>query len=435
VLTLRAAGLLDVDAGEIVRPGIVRVDGDRIVGIGGDAVGSADRSGIVGSADRSGIVGSADRSGIIGSAEEGEIIDLGESILLPGLMDMEVNLLMGGRGENPGLSQVQDDPPTRVLRAVGNARRTLRAGFTTVRNLGLFVKTGGYLLDVALGKAIDAGWIEGPRVVPAGHAITPTGGHLDPTMFAAFMPGVLELTVEEGIANGVDEIRKAVRYQIKHGAQLIKVCCSGGVMSLTGEAGAQHYSDEELAAIVDEAHRRGLRVAAHTHGAEAVKHAVAVGIDCIEHGFLIDDEAIKMLVHNGTFLVTTRRLAEAMDVSKAPAELQAKAAEMFPKARTSIKAAYEAGVKIAVGTDAPAIPHGRNADELVTLVDWGMPPAAVLRAATVVAADLINVTDRGRLAEGYLADIIAVPGDPLVDIGVTQNVNFVMKGGKVYVNK
>ena len=150
-------------------------------------------------------------------------------------------------------------------------------------------------------------------------------------MFAAFMPGVLELTVEEGIANGVDEIRKAVRYQIKHGAQLIKVCVSGGVMSLTGEAGAQHYSDEELRAIVDEAHRRGLRVAAHTHGAEAVKHAVDCGIDCIEHGFLMDDEAIQMLVDNDRFLVTTRRLAEAMDVSKAPKELQDKAAEMFPQ--------------------------------------------------------------------------------------------------------
>jgi imidazolonepropionase-like amidohydrolase len=384
ILTLKAAGLVDVDTGEVIRPGVVRIDGDRIVGIGG--------------------------------APEGEIIDLGDSILLPGLMDMEVNLLMGGRGENPGLSQVQDDPPTRTLRAVGNARRTLRAGFTTVRNLGLFVKTGGFLLDVALGKAI-----------------TPTGGHLDPTMFAAFMPGVLELTIEEGIANGVDEIRKAVRYQIKHGAQLIKVCCSGGVMSLTGEAGAQHYSDDELRVIVDEAHRRGLRVAAHTHGAEAVKHAVDCGIDCIEHGFLMDDEAIQMLVDHDRFLVSTRRLAEYMDVSKAPPELQAKAAEMFPKARTSIKAAYEAGVKIAVGTDAPAIPHGKNADELVTLVDWGMPPAAVLRAATVVAADLINKSDSlGRLAEGYLADIIAVPGNPLEDIGVTRNVNFVMKGGKVY---
>src|SRR6202030_2213853 len=151
-------------------------------------------------------------------------------------------------------------------------------------------------------------------------------------------------------------------------------------------------------------------------------------------GFLIDDEAIAMLVEHGTFLVTTRRLAEAMDVSKAPPELQDKAAEMFPKARTSMKAAYEAGVKIAVGTDAPAIPHGKNADELVTLVEWGMPPIAVLRAATVVAADLINKPDRGRLAEGQLADVIAVPGDPLLDISVTKGVNFVMKGGKVFRN-
>ncbi|GAA3720050.1 metal-dependent hydrolase family protein [Gordonia hankookensis] len=403
MVTLKAAGLVDVDTGELITPGIIRVDGDRIVGIGGEP--------------------------------DGEIIDLGDNILLPGLMDMEVNLLMGGRGERPVYSTVQDDPPTRMLRAVGNSRRTLRAGFTTVRNLGLFVKTGGYLLDVALGRAIDAGWVDGPRVVPAGHAITPTGGHLDPTMFAAFAPHVMELTLEEGIANGVDEVRKAVRYQIKHGAQLIKVCVSGGVMSLTGAPGAQHYSFDELCAIVDEAHRRGLRVASHTHGAEAVKQAVKAGIDCIEHGFLMDDEAIEMLVANDSFLVPTTRLADAMDVSHSPPELQAKAAEMFPKARISVKKAYDAGVKIAVGTDAPAIPHGKNADELVALVERGMPPSAVLRAATATAAELINVEDRGRLAEGLLADIIAVPGNPLTDITVTQDVRFVMKGGKVFVQK
>ena len=402
---LRAARLLDVTAGEVVTPGELLIDGERIAQVQP------------------------------GAAPNGaEVIDLGDVTLLPGLMDMEVNLLLGGPDHRDPLVAVQDDPAVRTLRAVANARRTLRAGFTTVRNLGLFIQTGGLLLDVALAKATDLGWIDGPRIVPAGHAITPTGGHLDPTMFQAFAPHVLPLTVEEGIANGISEVRRAVRYQIKHGAKLIKVCASGGVMSHTGPAGAQQYSDEELAAIADEAHRAGLKVAAHAHGDDGIRACLRAGIDCIEHGSLATDETIASMVEHGTFLVPTTYLADAMDVSHAPPELQAKAAEVFPRAKQTISKAIAAGVKIACGTDAPAIPHGRNAHELAALVDRGMTPLQAIRAATLTSAELIDVDDRGRLEAGLLADVIAVPGDPLADITVTQQVCFVMKGGQVFRN-
>lgn len=400
---LRSARMLDVDKGELVEPGDLLIDGERIVEVAPTTVPS-----------------------------DAIVVDLGDLTLLPGLMDMEVNLLLGGPDHRSPLNPVQDDPAVRTLRAVANARRTLQAGFTTVRNLGLFVQTGGLLLDVALKKAIDLGWIEGPRVVPAGHAITPTGGHLDPTMFQAFAPHIMPLTVEEGIANGVSEVRKAVRYQIKHGAQLIKVCASGGVMSHTGPAGAQQYSDEELRAIADEAHRAGLRVAAHAHGDQGIRAAIEAGIDCIEHGSLMSDETLDLLVDSGTFLVPTTYLADGMDVSHAAPELQAKAAEVFPRAKETIRRAIARGARIACGTDAPAIPHGRNAKELVALVDRGMTPLDAIRAATVVSAELIDVEDRGRLEAGLLADVVAVPGDPLADIGVTEDVRFVMKGGQVY---
>jgi imidazolonepropionase-like amidohydrolase len=400
---LVSARMLDVERGELVRPGDLLVEGDRIVGLSPTAVPN-------------------------GATE----IDLGDVTLLPGLMDMEVNLVMGGPNHASPLVPVQEDPALRTLRAVANGQRTLRAGFTTVRNLGLFVQTGGLLLDVALMKAIDMGWVDGPRIVPAGHAISPTGGHLDPTMFQALAPHVLPLTVEEGIANGVAEVRKAVRYQIKYGARVIKVVASGGVMSHTGPAGARQYSTEELEAIVDEAHRAGLKVAAHCHGDEAARVAVECGIDCIEHGSLMSDETLDLLVERGTFLVATTYLADGMDTSHAAPELQAKAAEVFPRARKTISKAIERSIRVACGTDAPAIPHGRNAKELIALVERGMTPLQALRAATTVAAELIDVEDRGRLEVGLLADIIAVPGDPLTDITTTESVSFVMKGGQIY---
>ncbi|HWF23547.1 MAG TPA: amidohydrolase family protein [Acidimicrobiales bacterium] len=400
---LVSARMLDIERGELVQPGDLLIEGDRIVGVSPTSVPT-------------------------GATE----IDLGDVTLLPGLMDMEVNLLMGGPNHASPLVPVQEDPALRTLRAVANGQRTLRAGFTTVRNLGLFVQTGGLLLDVALMKAIDMGWVDGPRIVPAGHAISPTGGHLDPTMFQALAPHVLPLTVEEGIANGVAEVRKAVRYQIKYGARVIKVVASGGVMSHTGPAGARQYSTEELEAIVDEAHRAGLKVAAHCHGDEAARVAVECGIDCLEHGSLMSDETLDLLLERGTFLVATTYLADGMDTSHAAPELQAKAAEVFPRARRTISKAIDRGIRVACGTDAPAIPHGRNAKELVALVERGMTPLQALRAATTVAAELIDVDDRGRLEVGLLADIIAVPGDPLTDITLTESVSFVMKGGQVY---
>src|SRR3954447_18148393 len=197
MIHVRSARLVDVDKGELFEPGELLVDGERIIEVAPAKVPS-----------------------------DAEVIDLGDLTLLPGLMDMEVNLLLGGPNHESPLNPVQDDPAVKTLRGVANARRTLRSGFTTVRNLGLFVQTGGLLLDVALKKAIDFGWIDGPRIVPAGHAISPTGGHLDPTMFQALGPHIMPLTVEEGIANGVSEIRKAVRYQIKYGAKVIKVVAS-----------------------------------------------------------------------------------------------------------------------------------------------------------------------------------------------------------------
>ncbi len=402
---LRARRMLDVVTGEYVEPGALLVEGERITQVSPSSV-----------------------------PPDAVVIDLGELTLLPGLMDMEINMLMGGPSGGNRRADVQDDPAFKTLRATVNCRTTLQAGFTTVRNLGLFVRTGGVLLDVALSRAVDLGWIEGPRIVPAGHAITPTGGHLDPTMFDRLGPGIMALSVEEGIANGVPEVRKAVRYQLKYGARVIKISASGGVMSHSGEAGAQQYSDEELAAIVDEAHRAGIKVAAHAHGDAGIRACIRAGVDCIEHGSLATDETIALMVEHGTFLVPTSYLSEGLDISRAAPELQAKAAEVFPKARRMLGKAIAAGVKIACGTDAPAVPHGQNAKELWAMVDRGMTPLQSIQAATLGAAELISVDDRGRLEAGLLADIIAVPGDPLTDITVTEDVRFVMKGGQVYRN-
>ncbi|MBO0854940.1 MAG: amidohydrolase family protein [Nocardia sp.] len=403
---LRAARWVDVETGQVHTPAVIVVEDN--------------------------LISAVDPAEVPAGATE---VDLGDLTLLPGLMDMEINLLIGGPDTPTGLPNpmhgVQDDPVYRTLRATHNARTTLHAGFTTVRNLGLMVKTGGYLLDVDLNRAIEQGWVEGPRIVSAGHAITPTGGHLDPTMFQRLAPYIMPVSLEEGRANGVPQVRESVRYQIKYGAGVIKISASGGVMSHGTIAGAQQYSDEELAAIVDEAHRAGIRTAAHAHGDAGIRACVKAGVDCIEHGSLASDDTLQMMLDAGTFLVPTSYLSEGLDVSKAAPALQKKAAEVFPKARETLRKAIKMGVKIACGTDAPAVPHGDNAKELWALVDRGMTPAQALKAATVTSAELIDVDDRGKLAPGLLADIIAVPGDPTADITTLQDVRFVMKDGRI----
>jgi imidazolonepropionase-like amidohydrolase len=406
---LKAARWADIEAGQVRSPAIIVVDGDRI-----SAVNPTEPL-----------------------PDSATVIDLGDVTLLPGLMDMELNLLIGGPGGPDGLPSpmhgVQDDPAYRTLRGAVNARTTLEAGFTSVRNLGLMVKTGGYLLDVALQRAIEQGWHIGPRIYPAGHAVTPYGGHLDPTVFQRLAPGIMPLSVAEGIANGVPDVQACVRYQIRHGAKLIKVSASGGVMSHSTSPGSQQFSDAEFEAIADEAHRAGLRVAAHAVGDSAIQACIRAGIDCIEHGFLASDETIQMMVDHGTFLVSTTYLTEAMAIDRIAPELRRKAETVFPQAKAMLPKAIAAGVKIACGSDAPAIPHGQQAKEIVALVNRGMTPMQALRAATMTSAELIDEADNlGRLAAGYLADIIAVPGDPSSDITTTLDVQFVMKNGEIY---
>lgn len=408
-IILRADRWVDIVAGVVRSPAVVVVQGERIVAV--------------------------NPREIPPSAVE---IDLGDVTLVPGLMDMETNLVIGGpptgKSIHPG---VGESAAFKMMRAVVNCRTVLDAGFTTVRNLGLFQKTAGLMLDVDLARAIELGWIPGPRIIAAGHAITATGGHLEPTMFQSLAPWIMPLTVEEGVANGVAEVRKAVRYQIKYGARVIKVSASGGVMSHAGgPPGAQTYSQEEFDAIAEEAHRFGIKVAAHAQGDDAVRACVKAGIDCIEHGFLASDDTLKMMADAGTFLVSTTALVDRMDVSRESPEKQARAAAIFPAAKSLLSRANRFGVKIACGTDAPAIPHGDQPHELCAIVDRGLTPMEALKTATLTSAELVSMEDSiGRIEAGYYADIIAVPGDPSQDIKVVHDIRFVMKGGSVWKNR
>ena len=351
-----------------------------------------------------------------------EVIELGDRTLLPGLIDLHTHLAYDISTDWISRA-VRETLADAALRGSRNARITLDAGFTTVRDVG----SGGFV-DVALKHAIEKGLITGPRIIPSGHSLGITGGHCDTTGFA---PGVAERGPEGGVADGVDEVVKAVRYQIKHGAQWIKTCATAGVLSFEGSVGAQQYTAEELTAIVEEAARHGVKVAAHAHGTEGIVAAVKAGVATIEHGSVLSDEAMELMKQRGTYLVPTTYLADAIDLDALPAPIRAKAEEILPMAKESLERAIEAGVPIAFGTDAAVYPHGLNARELGVLVTRGMEPLAAIRTATVNAAKVLGLRDRGSLAPGALADLVAAPGDALADVTVLEGIDFVMKGGEV----
>lgn len=278
------------------------------------------------------------------------------------------------------------------------------------------------------GEAVERGDIVAPRVLSSRNPIGITGGHCDVT---GFKPGVLETTPHDGVADGPWEVVEAVRYQIKHGAKVIKTCATAGVLSMEGPVGAQQYSSEELVAMVEEAERHGLKVAAHAHGSDGILAAVRAGVASIEHGSVLTDEIMAGMIERGTYLVPTTYLADRIPLDALPPLVRSKAEQVLPVMRRSLERAIAAGVPIAFGTDAGVYPHGENAGEFEIYVKLGMSPTEALRTATVHAADLLGTDDRGVLAEGMLADIIAVPGNPVEDISVTKDVRFVMQGGRV----
>jgi imidazolonepropionase-like amidohydrolase len=356
-------------------------------------------------------------------------IDLPGKTLLPGLIDMHVHL--DSPADIGGYRGLEYTDSFWAMTAVGHARAMLDAGFTTVRNVGSSNRN-----DVGLKQAIDQGYATGPRIVPAGHALGATGGHCDST----FLPPSLEKPdKEEGVGDGPLELRHQVRRQRKYGAEVIKVCATGGVFSRNTEPGQQQLSEEELRAIAEEAHQWGVKVAAHAHGAAGIKAAIRAGIDTIEHASLIDSEGIRLAKERGTWLVmdiynTEYTQAEGAKNGVLEDNLR-KDREIAQLQRDNFRAAHRAGARMAFGTDAGVMPHKTAAGQFRWMVEYGMTPMEAIQAATRNAAQALGrERDVGAIAVGRWGDMIAVDGDPLADVRVLEDVDVVIKGGEVVRN-
>jgi imidazolonepropionase-like amidohydrolase len=357
-------------------------------------------------------------------AQEGDsVIDLGNLTVMPGLMDVHTHLTM-----NPDFDpyrELTSTPAKEAINGVVNARTTLMAGFTSVRNVG----ASGYV-DVDLRDAINAGQVAGPHMLVSGPPLGITGGHCDDNLLP-----VQYHSVGDGVADGIAQVQHKVRENIKYGADLIKICATGGVLSKGDDPQASQYTLEEMQAIVADAHRLGRKVAAHAHGAQGILWATEAGVDSIEHGSYIDDAAIAEMKKRGTYLVPTVYLEDwQIEHGHLPAFYHQKMVDVSAVAKKNIKHAMQAGVKIALGTDAAVYPHGLNAHELDVYVNQlGMSPLAALQTATINAADLMGLSPKtGTLEPGKWADIIGVEKNPLDDVRVLQDVKFVMKSGVVY---
>ncbi|MBZ5579940.1 MAG: amidohydrolase family protein [Acidobacteriia bacterium] len=406
-IVLRAAHLFDGKSDRVVSPGVVVVSRGKILAAGSTVTAPPDA----------------------------EVLDLGDATLLPGFIDAHTHLSFPYAPDyrQQILDGEQKTVAEQALNATEDVRKTLLAGFTTVRDVG-----SEDFIDIGLRNAIASGKIPGPRMLVAVKSISATGGHCDPG--EGFRYGfVRESGIAQGVINSPDEARAAVRFNHKYGADVIKVCATGGVLSLTDDVDTPQLTQAELNALVDEAHALRRKTAAHAHGAEGAKRAIRAGIDSIEHGSFLDDEALRLMKEKGTFYVPTLIagwwIVQQVDQGKLrlTPEVVAKARLAAESVGQVFRKAVDMGVRIGFGTDSGVYPHGLNAIEFQLMVEHGMRPIDALKTATSSDAELLGLADRvGTLEPGKLADIVAVPGDPTQDIRQTQKVQFVMKEGKIY---